>query len=280
MCGGRVIVELMYADFIGCAGDEIFNQMAKWQAMSAGILKMPIILRVSVGSKYGAQHSQDWTSLCAHVPGLKVVYPVTPYDAKGLMNTALNGTDPVCFFESQQLYDKGEEFVKEGVPEGYYEIPFGEPAIRTEGKDVTILTIGATLYTAMEAEKILREQYGITAEVIDARSVVPFNYEKVIESVKKTGRIVLASDAVGRGSILNDMATNITNLAFDYLDAPPVIVGSENWITPASEYKEQFYPQPSWIIDAIHERLMPIAGYTAKHSYTDAELLRRAEKGV
>lgn len=132
----------------------------------------------------------------------------------------------------------------------------------------------------MEAEKILREQYGITAEVIDARSVVPFNYEKVIESVKKTGRIVLASDAVGRGSILNDMATNITNLAFDYLDAPPVIVGSENWITPASEYKEQFYPQPSWIIDAIHERLMPIAGYTAKHSYTDAELLRRAEKGV
>ena len=280
MAGGRVIAELMYCDFIVCSGDEVFNQMAKWQAMSAGGLQMPVVLRVPVGFKYGAQHSQDWTSLCAHVPGLKVVYPVTPYDAKGLMNTALNGTDPVCFFESQQLYDKGEEFVKEGVPEGYYEIPFGEPAIRTEGKDVTILTIGATLYTAMEAEKILREQYGITAEVIDARSVVPFNYEKVIESVKKTGRIVLASDAVGRGSILNDMATNITNLAFDYLDAPPVIVGSENWITPASEYKEQFYPQPSWIIDAIHERLMPIAGYTAKHSYTDAELLRRAEKGV
>ena len=280
MAGGRVIAELMYADFIVCSGDEVFNQMAKWQGMSAGALQMPVVLRVPVGFKYGAQHSQDWTGMCAHIPGLKVVYPVTPYDAKGLMNTALKGTDPVCFFESQQLYDKGEEFVKEGVPEGYYEIPFGEPAVRTEGKDITILTIGATLYTAMAAEKILREEYGITAEVIDARSVVPFNYEKVIESVKKTGRIVLASDAVTRGNILNDMAQNITNLAFDYLDAPPVVVGSQNWITPAAEYNEQFYPQPSWIIDAIHERVLPIPGYVAKHSYTNEELLRKAKKGV
>jgi 2-oxoisovalerate dehydrogenase E1 component len=132
----------------------------------------------------------------------------------------------------------------------------------------------------MAAEKILREEYGITAEVIDARSVVPFNYEKVIESVKKTGRIVLASDAVARGNILNDMAQNITNLAFDYLDAPPVVVGSQNWITPAAEYNEQFYPQPSWIIDAIHERILPIPGYVAKHSYTNEELLRKAKKGV
>lgn len=280
MAGGRVIAELMYCDFIVCSGDEVFNQMAKWQAMSAGGLKMPVVLRVPVGFKYGAQHSQDWTALCAHVPGLKVVYPVTPYDAKGLMNTALSSTDPVCFFESQQLYDMGERFVKEGVPEGYYEIPFGEPAVRTEGKDVTILTIGATLYTAMDAEKLLREKYNISAEVIDARSVVPFNYDKVIESVKKTGRIVLASDAVTRGNILNDMATNITQLAFDYLDAPPVVVGSQNWITPAAEYKEQFYPQPEWIIDAIHEKLLPIPGYVAKHNYTNVEMLRKAKAGV
>ena len=270
----------MYADFIVCAGDEVFNQMAKWQAMSAGGLKMPVVLRVPVGFKYGAQHSQDWTGLCAHVPGLKVCYPVTPYDAKGLMASALNGTDPVCFFESQQLYDKGEEFVKEGVPEESYEIPFGEPAIRTEGRDVTILTIGATLYNAMKAEKILREEYGITAEVIDARSVVPFNYEKVIDSVKKTGRIVLASDAVTRGNILNDMAQNITSLAFDYLDAPPVVVGASNWITPPAEYQEQFYPQPDWIIDAIHEKLLPIPGHVAKHSYNNEALLSRAKKGV
>ena len=105
LSGGRVIAELMYCDFLGRAGDEVFNQLSKWQAMSAGILKMPVVLRVSVGSKYGAQHSQDWTSLTAHIPGLKVVFPATPYDAKGLMNSALAGTDPVIFFESQRIYD-------------------------------------------------------------------------------------------------------------------------------------------------------------------------------
>lgn len=130
MCGGRVVVEIMYCDFIGRAGDEIFNQLAKWQAMSAGTLKMPVVVRVSVGSKYGAQHSQDWSSIVSHIPGLKVVFPATPYDAKGLMNSALSSTDPVIFFESQRLYDIGELFHKEGVPEGYYEIPIGEPDIK------------------------------------------------------------------------------------------------------------------------------------------------------
>lgn len=127
MAGGRAIVELMYADFIGCAGDEIFNQLSKWQSMSAGILKMPVVVRVSVGSKYGAQHSQDWTALTAHIPGLKVCFPATPYDAKGLMCAALNGTDPVIFFESQRIYDIGEQFHEGGVPAESYEVPFGEP---------------------------------------------------------------------------------------------------------------------------------------------------------
>ena len=280
MAGGRVIAELMYCDFIVCCGDEVFNQMAKWQAMSAGGLKMPVVLRVSVGSKYGAEHSQDWCALCAHVPGLKVVFPVTPYDAKGLMNTALKGTDPVVYFESQRIYDKGEEFVKEGVPEGYYEIPFGEPAVRTEGSDVTILTIGATLYKAMDAAKMLKEKYNVSAEVIDARSIVPFNYEKVVESVKKTGRIVLASDAVTRGNILNDMAQNITQLAFDYLDAPPVVVGAKNWITPAFEYDKEFFPQAEWILDAIHEKIMPLEGYVPTTNCSSTELIRKSKKGV
>jgi len=110
LSGGRVIAELMYCDFLGRSGDEVFNQLSKWQSMSAGVLKMPVVLRVSVGSKYGAQHSQDWTSLTAHIPGLKVVFPATPYDAKGLMNAALAGTDPFIFFESQRLYGIGEEF--------------------------------------------------------------------------------------------------------------------------------------------------------------------------
>ena len=280
LCGGRVIVELMYADFMGRAGDEIFNQLAKWQAMSSGILKMPVTLRVSVGSKYGAQHSQDWVALPAHIPGLKVCFPVTPYDCKGLMNSALNGTDPVVFFESQRIYDKGEEFHEGGVPEGYYEIPFGEPDIKRKGSDITILTIGATLYRALEAAKILSEKYGVEAEVIDARSIVPFNYEKVVESVKKTGKIVLASDACARGSILNDMATKISELCFDYLDAPAVVVGAKNWITPPYEFDAEFFPQASWIIDNINDKIMKLNGHVSETNTSDAEILRCAKKGV
>ena len=280
MSGGRVIVELMYADFIGCAGDEIFNQMAKWQAMSAGILKMPIVLRVSVGSKYGAQHSQDWTALTAHIPGLKVVFPATPYDAKGLMSAALNGTDPVVFFESQRIYDKGEEFHAGGVPQESYEIAIGEPDVKREGKDITILTIGAVLYRAMEAAKILEEKYGLSAEIIDARSVVPFNYEKVVESVKKTGRIVLVGDACERNSVMRDMASNIAEFCFDDLDAPPVVVGSRNWITPAFELEKSFFPQASTIVDAIHEKVVPLPGHVAEANFTNIEKMERSKKGV
>jgi len=280
MCGGRAIVELMYADFIGCAGDEIFNQMAKWQAMSAGILKMPIVLRVSVGSKYGAQHSQDWTALCAHIPGLKVIFPNTPADAKGLMTAALEGTDPVVCFESQRIYGIGEQFMKDGVPEGRYEITMGDPDIKREGKDVTILTIGATLYRAMDAAKTLEEKYGISAEIIDARTIVPFDYTKVIESVKKTGKIVIVGDACERNSVMKDMAANITEFAFDYLDAPPVALGSRNWITPCFELDAEFFPQADGIIDIIHEKLMPIPGYVAKTNCSDVERMERSKKGL
>ena len=280
VAGGRAIVELMYADFIGCAGDEIFNQLSKWQAMSAGILKMPVVLRVSVGSKYGAQHSQDWTALCSHIPGLKVCFPATPYDAKGLMNQALNGTDPVVFFESQRIYDKGEEFHEGGVPTEYYEVDFGDPDVKRVGKDVTILTIGAVLYRALEAAKKLESEYGISAEVIDARSMVPFNYEKVIESVKKTGKIIIVGDAVDRGSIMRDMASNITEMCFDYLDAPPAVFGSRNWITPAFELEKYYFPQADGIIDVISEKLMPILGHVTKYNETELEHINRAKKGV
>lgn len=280
MCGGRVIPEIMYCDFLGRCGDEVFNQLPKWQAMSGNLIKMPVVIRVSVGSKYGAQHSQDWTSLVAHIPGLKVCFPATPYDSKGLMNAALQGTDPVVFFESQRIYDIGEQFHTEGVPEGYYEIPFGEPDVKREGKDVTILSIGATLYRALEAADKLEKEHGMTAEVIDARSLVPFDYDKVIESVKKTGKIVLTSDANSRGSFLNDMARNITELAFDYLDAPPVVVGSRNWITPAYELEDEFFPCADWIVDAIHEKIVPLKNYIPQNNFTDLEQLRRSKLGV
>lgn len=280
MCGGRVIPEIMYCDFLGRAGDEVFNQLPKWQAMSGNVLKMPVVIRVSVGSKYGAQHSQDWTALPAHIPGLKVVFPVSPYDAKGLMNSALQGTDPVIFFESQRLYDIGEQFHKGGVPEGYYEIPIGEPDVKKEGNDITILTIGATLYRALDAAKTLEEKYNLSAEIIDARSLVPFNYEPVIESIKKTGKIIISGDASARGSFLRDLASNITELAFDYLDAPPVVVGSRNWITPAYELEDAFFPQAEWIIDAIHERIIPLEGHISEIDFTEAEQFDRNARGI
>ena len=280
MCGGRVIAEIMYCDFLGRSGDEVFNQLPKWQAMSGNIIKMPVVVRVSVGSKYGAQHSQDWSSLVAHIPGLKVVFPATPYDAKGLMNSALQGTDPVIFFESQRIYDIGEMFHSGGVPEGYYEIPIGEPDIKLSGKDITILSIGATLYPVMKVAESLKKSWGLSVEVIDARTLVPFNYEPVIQSVKKTGRIVLASDASSRGSFLKEIAQTITELAFDDLDAPPVVVGSRNWIIPAYEMEQYFFPQPDWIIDAIHEKIMPLKGHISKSDYSVDKSLQLNREGV
>ena len=278
--GGRALIELMYADFIGCAGDEIFNQMSKWQAMSAGILKMPVVLRVSVGSKYGAQHSQDWTALCAHIPGLKVCFPATPWEAKGLMEAALKGTDPVVFFESQRIYDIGEQFHEGGVPAERYEIEFGDVNKVRDGKDVTILTLGAALYRAMDAAKILSEKYGMEADVINLHSLVPLDYTKIAESVRKTGRVVLVSDACSRGSFMNDVAENITELCFDDLDAPPVVIGARNWITPPFEFDEFFFPQAGWIVDAIHEKLVPLPGHVVENGCTEAESYRRAKEGV
>ena len=280
MTGGRAIVELMYADFLGRAGDEVFNQMSKWQAMSANVIKMPLVLRMSVGSKYGAQHSQDWSALCAHIPGLKVVFPATPYDAKGLMTAALNGTDPVVFLESQRIYDVGELFHEGGVPEGSYEVAFGDPDVKREGKDVTVLSIGATLYRVIEAADMLKEKYGMEMEVIDARSIVPFDYEKVVESVKKTGRLIVTGDACERNSFMKELAQNVTELAFDYLDAPPVVVGSRNWITPAFELEEYFFPQADWILDAIHEKIVPLPGHVVKNNFTTLEKMRTLKKGI
>lgn len=280
MAGGRALVELMYCDFLGCAGDEVFNQMAKWQAMSADIIKMPVTLRVSIGSKYGAQHSQDWTSLTAHIPGLKIAFPATPYDAKGLMASALVGTDPVMFFESQRIYDVGEQFHEGGVPAEYYEIPFGKADVKRAGKDVTILTFGAVLYRALKAADELKEKYGMEAEIIDARTLVPFDYETVIESVKKTGRLVIVTDACERGSFASEVARQITEMAFDELDAPPVVVASRNWITPAHELEESFFPQPSWILDAIDAKIVPLPGHVRVTDQSIEKKLSNERRGV
>jgi 2-oxoisovalerate dehydrogenase E1 component len=280
LSGGRVVAELMYCDFMGRAGDEIFNQMAKWQSMSGGLLTMPMVLRVSVGAKYGAQHSQDWSSLVAHIPGLQIMFPATPYDAKGMLNLALRGTDPVIFFESQRLYPEPEVLITEGVPTEYYEVELGEPALRRTGSDITIVTVGATLYRALEAAEELESKYGLSAEVIDARFINPLNYGPIVESLKKTGKVLLASDAVERGSFMHTMASNISQLAFDYLDAPVVVVGARNWITPAAEMEDAFFPQKEWILDAIHERILPLPGHQVTTKQATREILVRNRMGI
>lgn len=255
--GGRALVELMYGDFIGRAGDEIFNQMAKWHSMSAGELKVPVVLRASVGSKYGAQHSQDWTGLIAHIPGLKVVYPATPHDAKGLMASALSSDDPVVFFESQRLYDQAEIFRKEGVPSGYYRLPIGEPDIKRPGHDVTILTFGPALYKAMEAARQMHETQGLEAEVIDARSLVPFSYDKVLESVRRTGHLLIVTEASERGSFAMTVSANVTRFGFADLKAPPRVLGAPNWIVPGADMEATYFPQAHDIIDIVTGEFFP-----------------------
>ena len=250
LSGGRALIELMYADFIGRAGDEIFNQLAKWQAMSAGELQLPVVLRTSVGSKYGAQHSQDWSSLVTHIPGIRVVYPATPSDAKGLMMTALSSNDPTIFFESQRLYEKVDIFEANGVPKGKHHLEFGQAVVRRVGVDATILTIGPSLYPSLDAARELSSN-GIEVEIIDARTLVPFDYETILASVIKTGRLIIVSEAVERGSFANTVSANITRLAFNDLKAAPVVLGAPNWIAPGADMEDSYSPQPYDICDTI-----------------------------
>jgi 2-oxoisovalerate dehydrogenase E1 component len=261
MEGGRALVELMYADFMGRAGDELFNQLPKWIAMSGGRLRLPVVVRVSVGSAYGPQHSQDWTGLVAHIPGLKVVYPVTPYDAKGLMTAALAQDDPVIFFESQKLYPVTEYLRPGGVPAGHVYVPIGAPRIVRDGHDVTLLTVGPTLYRALEAASELSRRYGIEAEVIDARTVTPLDLQPVVESVRRTKRLLLASDATQRGSVLNTFATEIQRAAFDDLDAPVVVIGSYDCVTPPADLEDDFFPSARRILDELHCSVVRLPGY-------------------
>jgi 2-oxoisovalerate dehydrogenase E1 component len=253
--------------------------MAKWQSMSGGVLTLPLVLRVSVGSKYGAQHSQDWTSLCAHVPGLQVFFPATPYDAKGMLNLALRSSDPVVFFESQRLYPEPEKVVPGGVPVEQYEVPLGEPAVRRSGDDVTIVTIGATLHVALEAARRMQER-GVSAEVIDVRFLNPLNLEPIAASVKKTGRCIVASDACERGSFAHTLASNLTQLCFDRLDGPIAVLGARNWITPPTEIEDLFFPQPEWFLDVLHERLLPLPGYAPATEQSTASIVERYRAGV
>jgi 2-oxoisovalerate dehydrogenase E1 component len=279
MSGGRSLVELMYADFIGRAGDEMFNQMAKWQPMSGGLIKIPMVVRISVGAKYGAQHSQDWSSMVAGVPGLKVVFPATAHDAKGLLAAALAGNDPVIFFESQRLYDMPETVFPD-VPSEYYETPIGQPNVVRTGSDLSILTVGAALYRALEAATQLEQQFHLSAEVIDARSLVPFDYTEVLASVAKTGRLVCVSDANLRGSWLNTVAAKVSAEVFDDLDGPVVVLGARNWIAPPAEMEWEFFVTPEDILDAIHTRMLPLPGHRIQEGPGAEGTLEESRLGI
>jgi 2-oxoisovalerate dehydrogenase E1 component len=196
------------------------------------------------------------------------------------MQKALNGSDPVVFFESQRIYDVGEMFHEGGVPSEAYEMEIGAVNRIRSGSDLTILTIGATLYMALKAAEKLEETYGVKAEIINLPSITPLDYGEIVESVKKTGKVLLVSDACMRGSILNDIAQHITELCFDYLDAPPVVVGARNWITPPYEFEEDFFPQPEWLIDAIASDILPLGDHHNQTAPTKTEKIRRAKFGV
>ena len=277
MAGGRALVELMYADFIGRAGDEIFNQLAKWQAMSGGILKLPVTLRISVGSKYGAQHSQDWSSLLTHISGLKVIYPATAYDAKGLMASALESNDPVVFVENQRLYDNVETINSLGIPRDYYKIEIGKPALVLEGKDITIFSVGACLNRALAAAEILKSKWNVSAEIIDARSLVPFDPDLLIKSVAKTKKLVCISDACERGNWLHGVINLIYEKNSNDLKTKISSVMAPNWITPAAEQEWNYFPSVENILDAVMDQGIKLVG--REHSST-VDVVKNFKNGI
>lgn len=220
--GMRPIVEIQFSDFLLVMLDQLVNQAAKMRYMFGGKGKVPMVLRTPNGSGLGlaAQHSQSLEAWLAHIPGLKVVQPSTPYDAKGLLKAAMDDDNAVIFFEHKLLYGmKGE------VPEESYSIPLGKADIKREGTDVTIVATSIMVHRALEAAEQL-ESEGISCEVIDPRTLVPLDEETIIESVKKTGRAVVVHEAVKRGGFGGEIVSVIQESeAFDYLDAPIQRVG-------------------------------------------------------
>jgi pyruvate dehydrogenase E1 component beta subunit len=236
LMGMRPIAEIMFADFVACAMDQVVNQAAKARYMSGGKANVPLTIRIVNGApgSAAAQHSQSPEAWFMNVPGLKIAIPATPYDAKGLLKTAVRGEDPVLFFEHKMLYAVNGE-----VPEEDYTVPFGEAVVRRAGKDVTIIAIGGVLPNVMTAVDKLAAD-GIDGEVIDPRTLVPFDTETVIESVKKTNRVVIVHEAHKRAGPGAEIAAMLAEQAIGYLDAPIVRVATKNVPFPYHPDLEQF----------------------------------------
>ena len=252
-CNGmRPVAELMFVDFMGVCFDQIFNQAAKFKYMFGGKAKTPVVIRAMCGGGFraAAQHSQMLTPLFAHIPGLKVVVPSTPYDTKGLLVQSIRDDDPVIFLEHKNLYGfEGE------VPEGLYAIPFGEAAVVREGRGATVVGYGLMVHRALDAAAQLAKD-GVEVEVIDLRTLSPLDIDTVIESVEKTGRLVCVDEANPRCSIAADVAAQVAQSAFGALKGPIQMVTAPHTPVPFSPTLEDLYiPGAAQIVEAVRRTM-------------------------
>ncbi|WP_010257052.1 pyruvate dehydrogenase complex E1 component subunit beta [Myroides injenensis] len=252
MNGNRPIVEFMTFNFSLVGIDQIINNAAKMRQMTGGQINIPIVFRGPTASagQLGATHSQAFENWYANVPGLKVVVPSTPYDAKGLLKAAIRDNDPVIFMESEQMYgDKGE------VPDGEYIIPLGVADIKREGKDVTIVSFGKIIKEAFKAADEL-EKEGISCEIIDLRTIRPLDHETILNSVKKTNRLVILEEAWPFGSISSEITYIVQERAFDHLDAPIQRITTADTPAPYSPVLlEEWLPNANDVVKAVKKVL-------------------------
>ena len=246
--GMRPVAELMFVDFMGVCFDQIFNQAAKFRYMFGGKAVTPVVIRTMYGAglRAAAQHSQALYPVFTHIPGLKVVVPSTPYDAKGLLLAAIRDDDPVIFFEHKALYD-----VAGPVPEESYTIPFGEASVIREGSDVTLVTLGRMVHTSLEAAESLAGS-GISCEVVDLRTTSPLDEDTTLESVENTGRLVVVDEATPRCSMATDISALAASRAFGALRAPVGMVTAPHTPVPFSAaLEDQYIPDAQRIVNAV-----------------------------
>lgn len=248
--GLRPIAELMFNDFIGCCLDQVMNQGAKFRYMFGGKAQVPVVIRTMHGAGFraAAQHSQSLYALFTHIPGIKVVVPSTPYEAKGLLLAAIEDNDPVIFFEDKTLYNMTGE-----VPEEYYTIPLGKADIKRVGSDLTIVAIGKQVHTALDAAAQLAKK-GIEVEVVDPRSLSPLDEGTILSSVAKTNRLIIIDEANPRCSMATDIAALVADKGFDLLDAPIKRITGPHTPVPFSPVLEDLYlPTPQKVIEVVSD---------------------------
>jgi pyruvate dehydrogenase E1 component beta subunit len=257
--GMRPIAELMFVDFFGAAMDQIYNHMAKIHYMSGGNTKIPMVLMTAIGGSYSdaAQHSQCLYGLFAHTPGIKIVAPSNPYDAKGLMTQAIRDDNPVMFFFHKGVQGLGwmtpNPRATGHVPEEPYTVPFGEANVVREGDDVTILTLSLMVHRTLDAAEMLAEE-GISAEVIDLRTLVPLDKETIVESVKKTHRVLIVDEDYKSFGMSGELSAIVVEEALDYLDAAPKRLAVPDVPIPYSRPMEQYViPSVGRIVEAARE---------------------------